>query len=86
MTHEYRTLSTIARDVRRDWSNVNYAAKPYLAAMGQLDRISDRYHYDSAESVVRYFLSNASAWRGDTAKRIKAELKAMLVNKPIPQA
>jgi hypothetical protein len=86
MTHEYRTLSTIARDVRRDWSNVNYAAKPYLAAMGQLDHISDRYHYDSAESVVRYFLSNASTWRGDTAKRIKAELKAMLVNKPVPQA
>ena len=86
MTHEYRTLSTIARDVRRDWSNVNYAAKPYLAAMGQLDRISDPFHYDSGESVVRYFLSNASAWRGDTAKRIKAELKAMLVNKPIPQA
>ena len=86
MTHEYRTLSTIARDVRRDWSNVNYAAKPYLAAMGQLDRISDRYHYDSAESVVRYFLSNASTWRGDTAKRIKAELKAMLVNKPVSQA
>jgi len=85
MTHEYRTLSTIARDVRRDWSNVNYAAKPYLAAMGQLDHISDRYHYDSAESVVCYFLSNASTWRGDTAKRIKAELKAMLVNKPVPQ-
>ena len=86
MAHDYRSLSAISRDIRRDWSNVNYAAKPYLAAMGQLDRISDRYHYDSAESVVRYFLSNASAWRGDTAKRIKAELKAMLVNKPIPQA
>ena len=86
MTHDYRSLSAISRDIRRDWSNVNYAAKPYLAAMAQLDHISDRYHYDSAESVVRYFLSNASAWRGDTAKRIKAELKAMLVNKPVPQA
>jgi hypothetical protein len=86
MTHDYRSLSAISRDVRRDWSNVNYAAKPYLAAMAQLDKISDRFHYDSGESVVRYFLSNASAWRGDTAKRVKAELKAMLVNKPIPQA
>jgi hypothetical protein len=86
MTHEYRSLSAISRDVRRDWSNVNYAAKPYLAAMAQLDKITDRFHYDSGESVVRYFLSNASAWRGDTAKRVKAELKAMLVNKPIPQS
>jgi len=27
---------------------------------------------------VRYFLSNATTWRGDTARRIKAELKEML--------
>jgi hypothetical protein len=86
MTHDYRSLATIARDVRRDWSNVNFAAKPYLAAMGQLDLISDQFHYDSAESVVRYFLSNASSWRGETAKRVKAELKAMLAHKPLPQA
>jgi hypothetical protein len=73
-----RSLATIARDVRTHWPKVNFAAKPYLDAMAQLDRISDKYYYDSAESVVRYFLSNASTWRGDDAKRIKAELKAML--------
>ena len=38
-------------------------------------------HYkilNSAESVVQYFLANAGTWRGDDAKRIKAELKSML--------
>jgi len=25
-----------------------------------------------------YFLSNAAAWRGDTAKRVKLELKTMV--------
>jgi hypothetical protein len=34
--------------------------------------------FDSARSVVLYFLSNASSWRGDVAKRVKAELKAHL--------
>jgi hypothetical protein len=28
-----RSLSTIARDIRRDWAKPNYAAVPYLEAM-----------------------------------------------------
>jgi hypothetical protein len=73
-----RALNEIARDVRAHWVKVNYAAEPYLRAMQELQGIGDRYYEDGAESVVRYFLSNASTWRGDDAKRIKAELKAML--------
>lgn len=73
-----RNLSTIASEIRQDWgSKVNYAAKPYLSAMAGLDTINDSYGYDDARSIVLYFLSNASSWRGDNAKRIKAELKAM---------
>jgi hypothetical protein len=33
---------------------------------------------DSGRSIVAYFLSNASTWRGETAKRIKLELNKML--------
>jgi len=73
-----RPLHEIAREIRRDWgAKVNYAAKPYLEAMSCLDSIRDNYYNDSAHSVVLYFLANASTWRGETAKRIKAELKAM---------
>jgi hypothetical protein len=75
---EKRSLSTIASEIRKDWgSKVNFAAKPYLSAMAGLDTIEDQYGYDSARSIVLYFLSNASSWRGETAKRIKAELKSL---------
>ena len=73
-----RGLHEIAREIRQDWKNVSYYAQPYLAAMGYLGSMDDKYYNDSGESVVLYFLSNASSWRGETAKRIKAELKAML--------
>jgi len=73
-----RNLSTIAQEIRKDWgTKVNFAAKPYLSAMAGLNSIDDQYGYDDARSIVLYFLSNASSWRGETAKRIKAELKAL---------
>jgi hypothetical protein len=72
-----RPLYEIAREIRKDWHKVNYAAKPYLDAMASLGSVEDKYHYDSGKSVVLYFLSNASSWRGETAKRIKAELRSM---------
>lgn len=75
---ENRSLATIAREIRADWTKVNYAAKPYLEAMASLDSVRDSYGYDSGKSVVLYFLSNAATWRGDKAKAIKAELKAMV--------
>jgi hypothetical protein len=59
-------------------SNVYFGAAPYLDAMGTLDGINDSYGCDSARNIVAYFLANASTWRGDAAKRIKAELNAML--------
>jgi hypothetical protein len=43
--------------------------------MSTLDSIDDNYMFDSGKSVVIYFLSNASTWRGETAKRLKVELK-----------
>ena len=73
-----RTLSEISREIRKDWQKVNYAAQPYLDAMAELRSINDNYYLDSARSVVLYFLANAGSWRGDTAKRVKAELKTML--------
>jgi NADH:ubiquinone oxidoreductase subunit E len=81
----YRPLSAIAKNIKADWKNPGYA-KPYLDAMAELDKITDKYHADDARSVVLYFLSNASTWKGPDAKEIKAELKAMLASKPIAQS
>ena len=74
---EARSLSTIAREITTDWHNPYFGAVPYLQAMRSLDTIHDRYGEDSAKSIVLYFLSNATTWRGDVARRVKAELKAM---------
>ena len=73
-----RPLYTIAREIRKDWKNVSPYAAPYLNAMSCLNSITDNYILESGRSIVSYFLANAGSWRGETAKRIKAELKAML--------
>ena len=72
-----RPLYIIANEIRRDWKNINYAAKPYLEAMSQMSNIDGNYYHDTGKSVVLYFLANAKSWRGDVARRIKAELKDM---------
>jgi hypothetical protein len=73
-----RALSVIAREIRMDWITLSPYAKPYLDAMSTLVSVKDNYYADSGSSVVAYFLANAGGWRGDTARRIKAELKLML--------
>ena len=73
-----RPISVIAAEISRTWPNVNYAAKPYLAAMRSLSSVSDSYLNEDGRGVVLYFLSNATTWRGDDARRIKAELKALV--------
>jgi hypothetical protein len=73
-----RSISAIARDIRRDWgAKVNFAAKPYLQEMLYLDTPQDSCGYDSAKSIVLYFLSNASSYRGEKAKTLKKELKTL---------
>lgn len=72
-----RPLSVIAEEIAEDWKKVNFGAVPYLDAMSTLTSIDDSYGLDSGRSIVSYFLSNASTWRGETAKRVKAELRAM---------
>jgi len=73
-----RSLSDIAREIRSDWKNPYFGAVPYLDALSSLDGVEDQYGCESAKTIVVYFLSNATAWRGDTARRVKAELKAAI--------
>lgn len=75
-----RLIHQIARDINLHWANVYYGAKPYLRAMETLYNINDSYGCDSAESIVNYFLANAGGFRGEHARRLKAELKALLTN------
>jgi hypothetical protein len=80
MTH--RPIAEIAREIIADWSQIGKGvspyAKPYLDAMLSLRTVQDAYGYDSGSSVVLYGLSNMSTYRGETARRLKAELKALV--------
>ena len=75
-----RTFAEIAREIKQTWKNVYLGAKPYLQAMATIDS-SDKnapYMLELAEDIVIYFLANAQTWRGEDARRIKAELKSMI--------
>ena len=72
-----RSVREIAREIEKDWVKVSPYAQPYLDAMFMIDSINDDYYADSAKSVVLYFLANAKGWKGEKAKKIKAELNAM---------
>jgi hypothetical protein len=74
-----RALHNIADEIIKDWGDKMYfGAVPYVRAMRYVESVNDRYGEDSARDIVIYFLSNAKTWRGETAKRVKAELKGML--------
>lgn len=75
-----RTFAEIAREIKQTWKNVYFGAEPYLQAMTTIDS-SDKnapYMLELAEDIVIYFLANAQTWRGEDARRIKAELKSMI--------
>jgi len=77
-----RTLSAIAIEIAGDWGprgkGIYFGAVPYLQALAQLETVDDVYGYDDARGIVRYFLCNAKSWRGDVARRVKAELLEMV--------
>jgi hypothetical protein len=73
-----RPLHEIADEIVLNWPEPFFAAVPYLHAMRRVAKLTDHYGMDDGESLVRYFLSNAKTWRGDVARRIKAELRAVL--------
>ena len=76
-----RELNAIGADIKSNWSNVNYAAVPYLDALCHLKTIDDKFYQDDAKTIILYFLSNAKGWKGIKAKNIKTELKNILIGK-----
>jgi len=78
MDYSKLSIAQLAQVVTNDWKSqgkgINYGAKPYLEAMYSLMSVSDKYGEDSGRSIVAYFLSNASTWKGEVAKGVKKEL------------
>lgn len=68
-------LYELAKVIRGDWKKPYFGAVPYIEAMGNVEDLASPYGADDGEYIVVYFLSNASSWRGPTARLVKAELK-----------
>lgn len=88
MANEHRSPSAIARDIcaaiaeqyhekpaAKQPAFITYA-RPYLQALRQSDDWGGMYGADTVKSCGLYALSNLAAWRGEAAKKLKAELKS----------
>lgn len=75
-----RTFATIAKEIKRVWSKPYFGAVPYLDALAQVNSTDkDAYYlFEKVGDIVPYLLANMSTFRGEDAKRLKAELKEMI--------
>lgn len=80
-----RPLYEIAEEIERDCGSKSWYvyAEAYVTPMKSLDSLTDMYYEDSARSIVSYALANLQYWRGDVARRVKAELNSMLKAKEV---
>ena len=72
-----RPLHVIASEIKGDWKKPYFGAIPYLDAMESLTSIEDKYFNDDSKTIILYLIANMSSYRGETARRIKLELKRM---------
>lgn len=72
-----RPISEIAAEIKREWKKPYFGAVPYIDAMLSINSIDDQYIAEDGRTIVIYFLANAMPWKGETARRIKAELKTL---------
>jgi hypothetical protein len=73
-----RPIYRIAEEIALEWKEPYFAAVPYIRAMRYLSSLDDYYITERGRDIVMYFLDNASTWRGDKARDVKNELRAML--------
>ena len=73
-----RNICDVAYEIRKLWVKPYFGAVPYIEAMMCLSDKHSMYICDSATDIVLRFLGNANTWRGDDARRIKAELKKII--------
>lgn len=73
-----RNICDIATEIYLLWPKPYFGAVPYIEAMMCVKHVNDAYGCEDGRTQVVYFLSNATTWKGDDARRIKVELKQLL--------
>ena len=72
-----RFLHEIAKDIRDDWQGMPLDAVVLTGALSNANWIDDTVNGVSARMVIMRLLPKTTGWKGDKAKRIKNELKAL---------
>lgn len=70
-----RPINKIAADIEKYWPRVPNSAEVYLNAMFALTDKNSKFGFDKAPDIINRFLCNATAWKGQHARELKAELK-----------
>jgi hypothetical protein len=70
-----RRLHEIAEESVLNWPELYLDAVPSIHAMRRIEKTTDRCGMGDGEGLVRYCRVNARTWRGEVAKRVKAELR-----------
>ena len=73
-----RSLKAIAAEIRADWRPVSEYAEDQLQGLEACESLSSRWVMETGADAANGFLINAHHWRGPVARRVKAELRAML--------
>lgn len=84
-----RPLSAIAADVYRAWREEGLLAmrerptfithaSDYLGAMHTMQSVHETYGAQSGSRIVALALDNLGGWRSPNARKLKAELRALL--------
>jgi hypothetical protein len=68
-------VQAIAQEILHEWPTINPNAESALFFMLHPNYITGG---DTIDHVVGSFLANATTWRGESARRIKAQLNALL--------
>ena len=72
---QHRPLHEVAKEILQDWKNPSAPAIDSLQAMHRMDQVTEEYYADSGLDVVTYALCRFQGWRGEVARKVKAELK-----------
>ena len=81
---DLRPLNEIAMDIADDYltgkseTGQRAHAAPYVKAMFHIASCYDMYGMEYGDMVVAYALNNLTQWRGEKARKCKAELKKHL--------
>ena len=78
----HRSLSDIAAEISADWMAYHDHAQPYIDAFSAMRHPTDRFGLGTGSNAIQGFLINAQTWRGPVARRVKAELRAILKDFP----